>query len=391
MMNSSLSIDQINLMNSILDKELDIYKDDPSPKHQLKYSSTNTRSEKPESCLKQSTSSERLETRPTKTVDFVEPAKKSVKIKEELDDLQSKIASMERMVTNLESPMWGDPELSTHKKHSPKAQSQQRPRERAKHQRDPEESASPSSSPRIQRKTTRTALDLHKNIRKLDMSHQGDDYEAVEVAKNPKKRRSSSYTPSRSSENLKLQQEIKNEMVKLDQEKLLLFKHIPTLKVPSGSTRRKRSTSCSQRNSCKSSSRGDFQSNEIHILNKRLRALNRSFEEEHDQRMKEHIKNQQLIQSNEALLKTIKKLQIDLEKFQKLDSDYQRLLTSFEKSEYIRTQQRMLISNLQAELDQRKNGENKEMNAPTHKGERASSKAKKKSKRSSSRGKNKAF
>lgn len=88
---------------------------------------------------------------------------------------------------------------------------------------------------------------------------------------------------------------------------------------------------------------------EVVQLNRKIMALRKSLDEERNALMKEKQKNRELNEEIERLNRKVKKLEIKNEKSSQLESDYVKLMESFEKSEAIRKQQKLLISNLKKE------------------------------------------
>lgn len=70
--------------------------------------------------------------------------------------------------------------------------------------------------------------------------------------------------------------------------------------------------------------------------------------------IKERLKNQELQNQHDKMDKKMKKMIVELDKLSKVHTDYNRLMESFEKSEYIRNQQKNIIQNLNMEIDQLK-------------------------------------
>ena len=104
--------------------------------------------------------------------------------------------------------------------------------------------------------------------------------------------------------------------------------------------------------SSRNNSPNPFQINnvpEVVQLNRKIMALKKNLEDERNFLMKEKQKNRELNEEIERLNNKVKKLEIKNEKNSQLESDYVKLMESFEKSEAIRKQQKLLISNLKKE------------------------------------------
>ena len=82
------------------------------------------------------------------------------------------------------------------------------------------------------------------------------------------------------------------------------------------------------------------------LLNKKIMMLKKNLEEERGGLGKEKQKNKELKEEIERLNRRIKKMEIKNEKNSQLECDYLKLMESFEKSETIRKQQKLLIANL---------------------------------------------
>jgi len=103
--------------------------------------------------------------------------------------------------------------------------------------------------------------------------------------------------------------------------------------------------------------KGNYQ--EIIVLNKRVMELKKRRDEEKAALQTERVKNQEMAVQLEKMNTKMKKMQIELERFAKIDVDYNKLMESFEKSEYIRNQQKRLIESLQQEIEELKRYEGK--------------------------------
>lgn len=395
-MNTSLTADQISMMNSILDKELDNFKEDVSLENSRHSSSiklngiqnkettptldssftntnTNSRSSNTDSLQRPPKDSHyKAPSGLNRTVDVNESSNKSLRMQEELLDLQNKIIEMEKMVNQMGSPIRSVASpTSILKKPSIREtlHSEIEPPQSAKRQH--EELIPPKISHERKFSSNKGSTDRQKISKRSDSDSSDSDSEHESARRRSRGRgkKTSSYTPGRQFENLKLKEEIESEGIKLEHDKERL-RRTSSGRLSAGRNSRKESPSSARRHSYRGPSGEKFQTNEIYILNKRVTSLNRRVEEERNERTKESLKNQELSQYNQTLQKTVKKLQIELDKYQKLDSDYQKLLTSFEKSEYIRNQQKILISNLQMEIEQLKNSENQDENIPGQKREK---------------------
>ena len=85
---------------------------------------------------------------------------------------------------------------------------------------------------------------------------------------------------------------------------------------------------------------------EVVQLNRKIMSLKKCLEEERNALLKEKQKSREYTEEIERLNKKMKKLEIRNDKNTQLESDYVKLMESFEKSETIRKQQKQLIANL---------------------------------------------
>ena len=90
---------------------------------------------------------------------------------------------------------------------------------------------------------------------------------------------------------------------------------------------------------------------EIQILNKRINVFKKRTNQSRSSLIKERLRSQDLSRKNEKFAQKLKKLRTDLARYQKIESDYEHLLQSFEKSEFIRNQQKQLIGSLHREIE----------------------------------------
>jgi len=104
----------------------------------------------------------------------------------------------------------------------------------------------------------------------------------------------------------------------------------------------------------KSGRKSSIENLDVAVLNKRVQLMRKSYEEDKNALIKERIRNQELMVQIDKTNKKTKKMQIDVDKFSKVQTDYNRLMESFEKSEFIRQQQKQLIASLNVEIDQLK-------------------------------------
>ncbi|KRX09090.1 hypothetical protein PPERSA_08806 [Pseudocohnilembus persalinus] len=86
--------------------------------------------------------------------------------------------------------------------------------------------------------------------------------------------------------------------------------------------------------------------NEINILNKKILQYKKGWEDEKTRSLRDRQKLIQVQEENEKLQRKIKKQEIQIEKLGNLEVDYQRLLQNYQKSEFIRNQQKQLIANI---------------------------------------------
>ncbi len=147
-----------------------------------------------------------------------------------------------------------------------------------------------------------------------------------------------------------LENSIKEAQSQLDQSKSMI-KRRSVSRGRSGSMHQK-SPSTKRSNVDSPQEKGNYQ--EIIILNKRVMELKKKRDEERSALQNERAKNQEMAVQLEKMNTKMKKMQIELERFSKIDVDYNKLMESFEKSEYIRNQQKKLIENLQQEIEELK-------------------------------------
>lgn len=374
-MNTSLTADQINMMNSILDRELDSlrevsYRDVSTRVSRIQnrstasyldsnYSNVINRPNKTDSFHKPPKDIPSYKHSGLyKTVDINETANKSLRMQEELLELQNKISEMERMVNQINSPAKNVSSASKRKRSPSKEDYRSKYQESEigltrKYQ---EGSPSKTQVP-PQRKSSK-----NRNPPRLDnQSPKSDTKSPYSASTKQRRQRSSSYTPGKRFENLRLKEEIDREVVKLEHDKTYLRRTSPG-RLSTGRSYRKESPTSVRRLSAKTYSGERQPVNEVHILNKKLSAMTKKYEEERKERERENLKVQELMRYNEKILGALKKMQLEVDKYKKLDKDYHKLSESFEKSEYIRNQQKVLISNLQAELEQYRTVENQDAN-----------------------------
>ena len=379
-MNNSLTADQINMMNSILDKELDILKENSfadGPHHNRENSGQILRTKDLTSSTEHTaykTSSPKLHRvdsnqgysfqkenssyssstyRNRNNNRGEEPSERSLKVQDDLLDLQNKILNMEKKLLQMSS--LNSPPKPTHQnsralinkdvtKFSPEnVDSQNSTPMRRKYQEELTQS---------QRTTVIRDSAMNKTNsaqKKIQFQDQASESEEESFRQHEPSKKGGVKSPGKRLNKFLLEQEIKGEQIKLEKSKSRLKRS--SSKVSNKSISARGSPNSSRGMSYRTRTNESFQTNEIQVLNKKMQTLKKKNDESKSLLIKERLRNQELLQQNEKFAKKLKKSQIELEKYQKLDNDYQRLLESFEKSEFIRNQQKQLIASLNEEIE----------------------------------------
>lgn len=374
-MNPNLTKDQISMMNSILDRELNLLSGNQSLDTPA-IEKENFETQKPRGLsTKDFASSGHSEknfessykeprditnqNNPRKAREFPEPPQPSSKMQNDLLELQSKILSLEKTFGSLNavnSPPHQNVSSSQYNTNSQKILEESR----GKPLRD-ELNDSLEESP-LRKKSTakspyRRTAGKHGLGESLKESTMSKDDSLLSHSYSPAHRksshvrRSSSQNSNRKYDKSALEQSIREAQSQLDQSK-------SSLRMRSSSRGRSssnvKSRSASKKKTGAESPREPGNYQEITILNKKVMELKKKRDEERAALLTERNRNQEMTVQVDKLNSKMKKMQIDLEKFAKIDLDYQKLMESFEKSEYIRNQQKQLIANLHLEIDQLK-------------------------------------
>jgi len=385
-MNTALSKDRLDMLNSILDKELDhlAYEDnldnntfDKENFDSMKFRSLTSKDFTSSSSLQFERNYETNLKEPrdiTNQTNFKKSKNEStepiqnLRMQDDLLELQSKIVNLEKKLGSLNNSTLSTKQMeySSNSKHKI---NNQREHTRNYNERQTKEDLNDSLeySPLQGKYTTRSPLkssnrnlgDTLKDssVFRNDSSSLSHSNSPIQRKTNKKERRSISQKSGKKSQIIKdvLERSIKEAQSQLDLSKASI-KRRSVSRGRSNSINGK-SPSVQKRNAGDSPiDKGSYQ--EIIILNKKMMELKKKRDEEKLLLQTEKFKNQEMIVQIEKMNSKMKKMQVDLEKFAKIDFDYNKLMESFEKSEYIRNQQKQLIANLQQEIEELKKGNN---------------------------------
>lgn len=370
-MNTSLTKDQINIMNSILDKELDFLSADYNSAHIVpdkeNYSTQKARGLTSKDFDKSTNSilydrvndSNFKEPRDITNqsnfkkhrTELQDPPNPSLRMQDDLLDLQSKIVDLEKKLGSLNngpSPQRqreynaSNNRTSGYGGYEDVGRVQRTLRDELNDSLDD----SPLKKKYENKSPFKSSTDKLANSYK---DHSLSDSESPLRKQTHRGRRSASNTSNRKPTKSALEQSIKEAQSQLDQARGSLRKRSFSRNKSSSNLR---SASKKKAEDSPPKEAGNYQ--EIIILNKKLMEVKKARDEERSALLNERAKNQEMMAHLEKLNAKMKKMQIDLEKFAKIDVDYNRLMESFEKSEYIRNQQKQLISSLQQEIEELK-------------------------------------
>ena len=408
MSNTNLSVDQINVMNSILDRELD----------SIKYASSSNYNTVPRDPLisKENSQFSRFDkstssfatshyARPNytnhnnKSMDPIDSSNKSAKIQEDLLELQNKLLRLEKRISTINSPLKSNENvlnialLSTSpiskrinndtlgpkigvtefEDTSPMKSKYQSPSIFTISQ------ASEISKVFINREnplldTIKEKKESNKANTKIDMNdRKGEERPQENIRKSRKyiKEKDKDKDKDREkSSSLKrvnkfaLEQTIITLQSELENTKNQLKRPSKSRSKDSRSGSGRPKTSGSGRRSVGSNSGGEL---DAQTIKNKLSKLKKQYEEDKSTLIKERIKNQELVAHIEKMSKKLKKMQIEIDKFSKIQTDYNKLMENFDKSEYIRQQQKQLINSLNAEMEQLRKEQLRKMGKPEEK------------------------
>jgi len=394
-MNTSITADQYNIMNSLLDKELEGLKNsshysiagsekenrDLNKSRELTTKDFNnsfqSSEKKPSGYRKEPSDITNKITYNSYTTDVTEPTNKSLKMQEDLLELQSKILNLEKRITSMnntspirrsdnaplqsdlgfqkhqESRMgdsrMGDSKLNDSFDNSPLE------KKYAESQKSPFRVSTSQIGKKNPKENSFSKHPVTDKDASSDSERDEEEEEEEEDEGYRKKIKSSISTPQHRGNKFVVDQNLRDAQTKLNQLK-------GQIKRSSSQHGKSRSVSRGRGLATQSIEGGNYQ--EIHILNKRLLEYKKRHEEDKEALLKERLRNQELTAQVEKLNKKIKKMQIDLEKYTKFQGDYNKLMESFEKSEYVRNQQKQIIANLNYEIEQLRR-ENEEISRST--------------------------
>jgi len=372
-MNSNLSKDQLSLINSVLDKELslltveDYATNTVSEKENYDFqkprglttkdfgSNSNSYYEKNyESNFKEPRDITNQGSFQRSKNEKVESYGQSARMQDDLIELQSKIVNLEKKLGNLNN--------STSPPNEAEYSSSLQGRNTKSHKNysndlldySPLQNKYNSNKSPLSGSKKHFGDSLRDSSVFKDVSDSSSDANSpIQKRKTEKSRKSilqSSGKKSRMDKTI-LENSIKEAQSQLDQSKSMI-KRRSVSRGRSGSMHQKSPSTKRSNVDTSPQEKGNYQ--EIIVLNKRVMELKKKRDEERSALQTERAKNQEMAVQLEKMNTKMKKMQIELERFAKIDVDYNKLMESFEKSEYIRNQQKKLIENLQQEIEELK-------------------------------------
>jgi len=385
-MNSSLSKDKINMINSILDKELSLLTVEDYGSNTI-LEKENYESQKPRGLTTKdfaSNSNLYYDTIGKEPRDItnqgsfqrsknekMETFDNSARMQDDLIELQSKIVNLEKKLGNLNNGTSPPKEaeysssVNSQSRHY-QGQSQGQGRNTKSYKSDlldysplQQKYNNNNKSPLSGSKKNYGDSLRDSSVFKDVSDSSSDAHSPIPQRRTEKERKSLRQSSGKKSKLDKtyLENSIKEAQSQLDQSKSMI-KRRSISRGRSGSIAKSPSTKRSGGGNADSpQEKGNYQ--EIIVLNKRVMELKKRRDEEKAALQTERVKNQEMAVQLEKMNTKMKKMQIELERFAKIDVDYNKLMESFEKSEYIRNQQKRLIESLQQEIEELKRYEGK--------------------------------